>query len=73
MNRHTIEGNWKQLKGRMKARWARLTGNRADEFDGKRDEMAGSVQKGYGSAKGQVEEQTRRFEKPAVNRDRRHS
>lgn len=73
MNRHTMEGNWKKLKGRMKARWGKLTGSRADEFDGKRDEMAGNVQKGYGEAKDGVEEQTKRFEKAAVDSDHRHS
>jgi len=25
MNKDTIEGNWKQIKGQVKARWGKLT------------------------------------------------
>ncbi len=38
MNRDRIEGGWKQLKGLVRAQWARLTDNDLDRIAGKRDD-----------------------------------
>lgn len=61
MNRDSVEGNWKKFKGKVKAQWGRLTGNHIDEIDGKRDELSGKLQEGYGDAKEAVEKQGERF------------
>ena len=34
MNRDIIAGNWKQLKGQMKAKWGDLTDDVFDEAEG---------------------------------------
>ena len=65
MNRDSIEGSWKQFKGKVKAQWGKLTGNQLDEIDGKRVELSGKLQEGYGSAKDAVEEQSERLQEGA--------
>jgi uncharacterized protein YjbJ (UPF0337 family) len=51
MNRDTVAGNWKQLKGRMKVQWGKLTGSHVKVVEGKGVELAGKVQEGQGDAK----------------------
>ncbi|MEQ8205836.1 MAG: CsbD family protein [Woeseia sp.] len=48
MNEHTIKGNWKELKGKVKEQWGRLTDDEIDQIDGKKDQLAGAIQKHYG-------------------------
>jgi uncharacterized protein YjbJ (UPF0337 family) len=62
MNRDIVAGNWKQLKGRVKAQWGRLTGRHLDVIDGKGVELSGKVQEGYGVTKDVVEQQIERSE-----------
>jgi len=62
MNWDIIEGNWKQFKGKVKARWGKLTDDHLDEIAGKRDELAGRIQEAYGVSKDEAEEQIKRFE-----------
>ena len=35
MNKDTIEGNWKQLKGKVKEQWGKLTDDDFDVIAGK--------------------------------------
>jgi uncharacterized protein YjbJ (UPF0337 family) len=63
MNRDTVEGSWKQLKGKVKARWGKLTGSHLEVIDGKRVELSGKVQEGYGITKDAAEQQIERLEK----------
>ncbi|MCW8908807.1 MAG: CsbD family protein [Sedimenticola sp.] len=65
MNRDSVEGSWKQFKGKVKAQWGKLTGNQLDEIEGKRDELSGKLQEGYGDAKEAVEEQGERLSERA--------
>lgn len=51
MNWDTIEGNWKQWKGRFKQAWAKLTDDELEEIAGKRDKLEGKLQERYGLAK----------------------
>ena len=44
MNWDRIEGNWKQLKGRVREQWGKLTDDQFDNIAGKRDRLAGSLQ-----------------------------
>ncbi|MCL7744150.1 CsbD family protein [Guyparkeria hydrothermalis] len=58
-----IEGNWKQLKGRIKQEWGQLTDDDLDEAEGHRDYLIGKVQERYGIAKEQAREQVEAFER----------
>ena len=57
MNRDVLEGQWKQLKGRVKQQWGRLTDDELDQMSGSYDELAGKIQERYGVAKEEAEKQ----------------
>lgn len=63
MNKDTIEGNWKEFKGKAKVHWGKLTDDRLDVIKGKRDQLAGEIQHAYGVSREEAEEQIRKFEK----------
>ena len=63
MNKDTIAGNWKELKGRVKQQWGKLSDDRLTEIDGKRDQLAGEIQQAYGLSKEEAEKQIEDFEK----------
>ncbi|PHQ24172.1 general stress protein CsbD [Marinobacter guineae] len=65
MNKDTIEGNWKELKGRVKEQWGKLTDDRLDEIAGKRDQLAGEIQQAYGVSREEAERQVKKFEEAA--------
>ena len=62
MNWDQIAGNWKQLKGRAKEQWARLTDDDLTFINGKRDQLVGRVQERYGIAKEDAERQVKDWE-----------
>jgi uncharacterized protein YjbJ (UPF0337 family) len=62
MNWDIVEGNWKQVKGKVKARWGKLTDDHLDVIAGKRVELAGKIQEAYGVTKDEAEQQIKRFE-----------
>lgn len=51
MNQDRIEGNWKQLTGKVKERWGKLTDDELKVIDGRRDQLEGSLQEKYGMDK----------------------
>jgi uncharacterized protein YjbJ (UPF0337 family) len=55
MNWDQIEGNWKQLKGKVKEKWADLTDDDLTAVQGRRDQLAGKLQERYGYAKERIE------------------
>ncbi len=57
-----IEGSWKQLTGKAKEQWGKLTDDDLTEIAGKRDQLAGKIQERYGYARDEAEEETRAFE-----------
>jgi uncharacterized protein YjbJ (UPF0337 family) len=61
MNWDRIEGNWKQLKGKAKVRWGKLTDDQFDVISGKREQLVGRVQEKYGIAKEEAEKQVDEF------------
>jgi len=54
MNWDRIQGNWKQLSGKAKEQWSKLTSDDWDVVAGRRDQFAGKIQERYGVAKDQV-------------------
>jgi uncharacterized protein YjbJ (UPF0337 family) len=55
MNRDTIEGNWKQIKGKVKERWGKLTDDELDQVEGNYDILCGKIQKAYGISRDEAE------------------
>ena len=63
MNLDIVKGNWKQVKGKVKAQWGKLTDDQLEVIDGQRTELAGKIQEAYGLSKDEAEEQIKAFEK----------
>jgi uncharacterized protein YjbJ (UPF0337 family) len=63
MNWALIEGNWLQFQDCVRERWDRLTDDHIDTIAGKRDRLAGTIQKAYGITKDQAELQVKTFER----------
>ena len=48
MDWNRVEGNWKQLKGKIKEQWGNLTDDDLDKIAGKREQLEGKIQEHYG-------------------------
>ena len=48
MNKDILQGQWKQIRGEMKAWWGKLTDNDLDRVAGKFDVLVGILQERYG-------------------------
>ncbi|MGB0069839.1 MAG: CsbD family protein, partial [Isosphaeraceae bacterium] len=48
MNWDQITGEWKQLKGKVKEKWGKLTDDDLTTAAGKREHLAGLLQERYG-------------------------
>jgi osmotically-inducible protein OsmY len=61
MNTDILQGKWKQLRGRIKENWGKLTDDDLDQVDGRSDRLAGLLQERYGYAKEKAEDAIRRL------------
>jgi uncharacterized protein YjbJ (UPF0337 family) len=62
MNWDTMKGNWKQFQGKVKEQWGKLTDDDLKSIEGRRDQLAGAIQKRYGIEKDEAERQVMAFE-----------
>ena len=61
MNWDQLEGGWKQFRGSVREKWGKLTDDDLDVIAGKRDKLAGQLQKQYGYTKEKAEEEIDEF------------
>lgn len=61
MNWDTIEGNWKQLKGKFREKWGDLTDDDFEKIAGKKDSLIGKLQEKYGLSKEEAEREADAF------------
>ena len=61
VNRDRLEGMWKQLSGRVREQWGRLTDDRLSVVAGKHNQVAGRIQERYGIYKEESGRQLREF------------
>lgn len=54
-NKDTIKGEWKNFKGAVKKKWAKLTDDDLMSIEGSYDQLAGKLQKLYGYSKERIE------------------
>ena len=55
MNKDILQGQWTQLKGRIRKQWGKLTDDDWELIQGKRQELIGKVQSLYGKKKDDAE------------------
>ncbi|MFG6429585.1 CsbD family protein [Roseateles sp. LYH14W] len=67
MNWDRIEGQWKQLTGKVQEQWGKLTDDDLDVVAGRRDQLAGKIQERYGVAKDDAEKQIASWERSATD------
>ena len=54
MNKLTVEGNWNEIKGKLKQKYGDLTDNDLTFAEGKEDELYGRLQKKLGKTKDEI-------------------
>ena len=63
MNPDRIEGRWKQIKGKVREQWGRLTDDDLDVIAGRRDQLLGRIQQRHGLAKDEAQRQLKDWER----------
>jgi uncharacterized protein YjbJ (UPF0337 family) len=54
MNWDRLQGQWQQVQGEAKRRWAQLTDDDMTEVEGNREKLEGKIQERYGYSKDRV-------------------
>jgi uncharacterized protein YjbJ (UPF0337 family) len=57
MNWGRIEGNWKQIAGKAREKWGKLTDSDFEAIAGRRDQLVGRIQEHYGIARDVAQKQ----------------
>jgi uncharacterized protein YjbJ (UPF0337 family) len=55
VNQQTLQGNWNELKGKLRSKWGQLTNDELQTFDGNVDRLVGLIQRKTGEARGAIE------------------
>jgi len=55
-----IKGNWNQIKGRLKQKYANLTDDDLTYIDGREDEIIGKIQQKTGRSRDEIIQEIRR-------------
>ncbi|HEY0179866.1 MAG TPA: CsbD family protein [Dokdonella sp.] len=63
MNEDKIKGQWKQLAGKLKAKWGKLTDDDLRVAEGNSEYLAGKIQERYGIAKDEARRQVDEFDR----------
>ncbi|MBK1852067.1 CsbD family protein [Marinobacter sp. 1-4A] len=63
MNNDIVDGKWKQLKGKVRENWGKLTDDDVDKIGGKREHFVGKIQEKYGMKKDEAEKEWDRLTK----------
>ena len=63
MNQDRIQGRWKQLKGKVKEQWGKLTDDDLDVIAGRRDQLLGRIQQRHGLARDEADRQASSWER----------
>ena len=59
VNKDRLQGNWRQVAGRIKQRWGRMTDDALREVEGRREELIGRIQEMYGISRDEAGRQAR--------------
>jgi len=62
MNQDRIAGQWKQLSGKLKEQWGKLTDDDLKQGEGNTEYLVGKLQERYGIAKDMAAKQVQEFQ-----------
>ena len=74
MNWDQVSGNWKELKGKLRSKWGKLTDDDLENISGKKDALLGRLQQHYGFHKERAERELDEFlaKMPSGTKEPRH-
>jgi uncharacterized protein YjbJ (UPF0337 family) len=61
MNWDTVQGDWKQMTGAIKARWGKLTDDDLAKINGRREQLEGKIRELYGRTKDETKKEVDAF------------
>ena len=64
MNEDTVKGKCKQLSGKLKEKWSKLTDDGLKRAEGNKDYLVGKLQEHYGLAKDKAEQHLKELGHP---------
>jgi uncharacterized protein YjbJ (UPF0337 family) len=56
MNQQTLQGNWNEIKGKIRSKWGTLTDDDLMAFSGNVQQLVGTIQKKTGEARENIEQ-----------------
>jgi uncharacterized protein YjbJ (UPF0337 family) len=62
MNHDQKEGKWKQLKGKLREQWGKLTDDELDKARGNAEYLVGRIQEHYGTSREEAMRRIREIE-----------
>ena len=57
MNWDIVKGDWKQMKGKAREQWGKLTDDDVDQIQGRSEQLLGKLQNRYGIARDEAQRQ----------------
>lgn len=67
MNEVKLKGQWKQLTGKVKAKWGRITHDELKVAAGTSEYLEGKMEERYGMAIDEAARQVREFDRKEIN------
>ncbi len=55
VNAQTLQGNWNEIKGKLRNKWGQLTNDELQQFSGNVDQLVGTIQRKTGEARNAIE------------------
>jgi uncharacterized protein YjbJ (UPF0337 family) len=55
-NAQTLQGNWNEIKGKLRSKWGQLTNDDVGMFNGNVDQLVGTIQRKTGEARQSIEQ-----------------
>jgi uncharacterized protein YjbJ (UPF0337 family) len=62
MDKDVVKGTFKQIKGKIKQQWGKLTDDEIDQLEGNAEILAGKLQERYGLERAEAERQAKEFQ-----------
>lgn len=63
MKSDRLQGNWNQIKGKVKEEWGKLTDDDLTQIDGRREQLLGKIRERYALAAEEAERKVEEWER----------